>query len=187
MRRSALLVFLFTISLALSGCAAARQPPASWQTGGMLLDIPDAQWRKGSFVVELGSSGTVAVNHTHLYTIDRSGRIHTLDTWTHEFVPFGVLTADGRLEIGDDDHHGHVSIETAWRHGESGPWLHVSPAGDVIYYDDGAPSRQGKWYGCEVSARAHMACTLVTYLLRMDRWAANKARAMTPTPVLIRP
>lgn len=157
MRRLALVV---PLSL-LAACAAT--PPANWARGGALLDIPRARWVHGNLAVDLLPDGKIYVNGEHQLNVDRGGRVFGL-----EAEPLALLEPDGRVTGPNDDALGQVGVLHASLPGEASAWLTVAQTGAVIRYaEEGEREPFGVWMGCEATARAHLACTLITHLLGM--------------------
>ncbi|WP_437482858.1 hypothetical protein WME75_41670 [Sorangium sp. So ce1014] len=157
MRRLALVV---PLSL-LAACAAT--PPANWARGGALLDIPRARWVHGNLAVDIAPDGKIFVNGEHRLSVDRGGRVFGL-----EAEPLALLEPDGRVIGPNDDALGQVGVLHASLPGEANAWLTVAQNGPVIRYaEEGEREPFGVWLGCEVTARAHQTCTLITHVLGM--------------------
>lgn len=130
---------------------------------------PAAQWATEETKVEVYQDGRVFLDGDYVFFIDRAGRVYKKLSPDAEEQPYVLLQPDGRLIGRNDAPWGAVTIQQAWLKPGSPPWIHIEPAGDVLYYDEeGEPQSAGKWNGCNLTARTQQTCTLVTHLFRAE-------------------
>ncbi|WP_438040352.1 hypothetical protein [Sorangium sp. So ce128] len=167
MRRLALVV---PLSL-LAACAAT--PPANWVRGGALLDIPRARWALADLTIDVMPDGKILVNGEHQLSVDRGGRVFGL-----EAEPVALLEPDGRVTGPNDDPLGQVGVLHASLPRQANAWITVAEGGAVIRYsEEGEREPLGAWMGCEATARAHQACTLITHIVGMRMGKLARPRA----------
>ena len=120
--------------------------------------LPRARWVNGDVAVDIHHDGKVLVNGAHALNIDRAGRVFDLEN-----EPIAVLQTDGLLWGTGEEPMGWVGAGEAMLPGGTGPWLSLTPSGEVVRHDRGNRPF-GLWRGCE-SQSVIQACTLVTHLI----------------------
>jgi hypothetical protein len=151
---------LLAASFGLLSCSST--PPADWARGGAIVDIPYARWVRGDVTVDIQPDGKIFIDKDHTYTIDRAGRLYDIDQ-----QPVALLEPDGSIVGPGNTPLGQVGSLYAARPGEATAWLTVTPAGEVIRYDqEGERITMGAWVGqCARSASAHEVCVFISHLL----------------------
>ncbi|WP_437981691.1 hypothetical protein [Sorangium sp. So ce117] len=175
-------VVIAAASAGLSACFRAS-PPSAWARGGAFVEVSQAEWMDGSSSVQISMNGEVTANGAHLFTIDRAGRVtrSASSSITGDEQPYALLDPSGYLIGPNDERWGFVGVEHAYLPGKTTPWIVINPAGYVIHYDeDGAEMAHGggRWYGCRVNPRTQQSCTLVTYLIRLEKRLADDRERM---------
>jgi len=151
------------------------KPPAHWQQGGAVLEVPRARWVRGGVVVDLASDGRVLVEGEHTLTVDRVGRVFEPDG-----TPVALLERDGHVRGPADADLGQVGAVTAALPGERIAWIAIAPSGEVVTFEpDGKRGSLGVWLGCGRSPYAAQTCVLVTHLL-----AQRELDRQEPPPVM---
>jgi hypothetical protein len=144
--------------LFLYGCAPAR--PAHWAEGGARLEIPSARWVRSRGEVVLAPNGAVDVGGERELSIDPSGRVRDA-----EGESLALLEPDGRL-VGRDDALLATVTDSAAKPADSLGGLAVLPDGRIVLRAADGEHGAGTWVGgCNASAAARRACTLVAYLV----------------------
>jgi hypothetical protein len=162
-KRLLAVVVIAALSAALSGCF--WKAPSGWVQGGAVVEVPRARWVNGSERIEIWPNGRVTMNGVHAFTIDGAGRV-----WRGG-GRYVLLQPSGDLTGPNDNSWGFVRIEHAHLPKKPKPWIRVTRAGHVRYFDDDGVEEEeggGRWYGCPASARTQQVCTLVTYLFRFE-------------------
>ncbi|HSN96754.1 MAG TPA: hypothetical protein VLS89_00605 [Candidatus Nanopelagicales bacterium] len=153
----------------LTACSAT--PPANWERGGAVLEIPRARWVLGDGAVDLMPDGRIFLNGEHHLSVDRGGRVFDV-----EGEPMALLEPDGKVIGPGDKDLGLVGAMHASLPEEQTAWLSVVPTGEVIRYDEeGERYTFGLWMGCNVSMRAHQACMLITHLVGLRIREASRS------------
>ncbi|WP_437675187.1 hypothetical protein [Sorangium sp. So ce131] len=161
----------------LAACAAT--PPANWARGGALLDIPRARWVYGDLAIDILPEGKILVNGEHELNLDRGGRVFDLSA-----EPVALLEGDGRVTGPNEASLGQMGVLHASLPGEKNAWITVARSGAVVRYeDDGERIPFGVWLGCDVTPRAHQACTLVTHVLGMRIRKLERQNTREPTRI----
>jgi hypothetical protein len=167
-------VAVVCFAAALTACSPPK-PPAHWEQGGTMLDIPRARWVRGDEVVELAANGAVYVDGEHDLTVDRAGRVYEPDG-----APVALLEPNGRLVGPDEEDLGVVGAATASLPGSDVAWLGLYPSGELVAYGpEGQRQSLGVWLGCARGARAQQACVLVSHLLAQRLRRRSEAPAMS--------
>ena len=168
---------ILLLALGLSACSAT--PPPRWIEGGMPIALGNAHWLHHNGDVRLRADGTVLVDGSPLFMIDRAGRVYDMYA-----EPVAVLLPNGRLVGTDNTDGGEVGPISAALPGETYAWLSLRGSGRVILYqDDGAEVRGGRWTGCKGAML--QTCTLVTHLVLLREWQ-RRPRAYYRVGVVIR-
>jgi hypothetical protein len=162
----------------LFGCAVvlgcAPHPPPRWAEGGAALVIGTARWDRGDDdPIEITADGQVLEDGDVILTVDRVGRVVDED-----MEPVALLLPDGYLAGPDDVLLGRVGMSNASPPDRASAWLAVLPDGRVVRYDEeGEPSSDGTWRGCD--GPKIRTCTLVTHVLAVRHYRSQPRGGVT--------
>jgi hypothetical protein len=122
--------------------------------------LPAAHWNRGDAdAVDVRPDGDVLEGGHLVFKLDRVGRAVDDD-----YEAVALLLPDGSVAGSDDQLLGQVGVTNAAPPGSNSAWLTLTPAGQVIFYDqDGTRSLGGQWSGC--TGPALRTCTYVTHLM----------------------
>jgi hypothetical protein len=160
---------LAAVLLALVGVGCSSTPPPRWQEGGAPLLVSAARWeRPRGGPIEISPDGHVTRDGKPYLYVDRAGRVAD-----RRNEPVAILLPDGFVAGTDDRLLGRVGVANASPPHRASAWLSVQPDGRVVYFDDdGDRSDAGVWQGC--AGPALRTCTLVTHIVRMERYRAYR-------------
>ncbi len=165
-------LFASVVLCAAAAASCAATPPPRWAQGGSPLEIPRARWERPGQIVDIMPDGHVLLNGAHVFSIDRAGRVMDNDN-----TPIAVLGPEGDLAGADAASLGTVGLHNASPPKKDRAWLSLDGTGEVSRYnDDGEPTPDGKWTGCEPALRA---CTLTTQVVLLAE-SRNRGGHMPP-------
>ncbi|MFO0660831.1 MAG: hypothetical protein U0165_13505 [Polyangiaceae bacterium] len=153
--------FALVISASLLASACSASPPIHWAEGGSPVVLSRARWDRPDGPIDVLDDGRVLVGGSHVWTIDRVGRV--VD---EENSPIALLLPDGNLAGPDHKALGYIGQSNTSPPGESWAWVSIAPGGQVIRFDaDGNRYAGGIWSGCE--GPQIRVCALVTHLVAL--------------------